>query len=193
MRERGPWTIPNALTALRLVLTPFFAAALLAGDLPRAWLLFLLAGVSDGLDGLLARLLDQRSSLGRVLDPLADKLLLGTAFALLAWTGRLPVWLTVLAVGRDVVILAGLAALRRAGVEVFGRIRPTLVSKLNTLCQLVLTFLTLSEAAGGGPYLGGVPRDLLIVLAGLLAVASGVRYVRQGLALRPARQGAPAG
>ena len=96
---------PNLLTLMRICMAPFLVAAILEGHFLLSFILFVAAGLTDGLDGLLARVLKQRSVLGHYLDPVADKLLLSTLFLVLFYKGLMPVTVTVLVFGRDVGIL----------------------------------------------------------------------------------------
>ncbi len=177
------WTIPNMLTLGRILLTPLFVALFLEGHALAALSLFVLAGMTDALDGFLARVLDQRSILGEMLDPLADKVLLDSAFVCLAMAGWLPAWLAAAVVGRDAVILGGLALLAFLGRVVRGRTQPSLVSKGATMCQMLLVLGTfIYELA---PWAGAwaMPLEALIWLTIVLTVGSGVHYVRKGFAL----------
>jgi cardiolipin synthase (CMP-forming) len=125
---------PNLLTILRICLAPFLVAAILEGHYQLSFVLFVAAGLTDALDGLLARWLKQRSMLGHYLDPVADKLLLSTLFLVLLHKGLMPVTVTVLVFGRDVAILL-VAALLYAAV---GRreFHPSVFGKANTLAQI---------------------------------------------------------
>ncbi|MDP3426615.1 MAG: CDP-alcohol phosphatidyltransferase family protein, partial [Humidesulfovibrio sp.] len=122
MRENN-WTIPNLLTVSRILMTPGIVMAFADKRFDIAWVLFALAGLTDALDGALARILKQRSSFGAMLDPLADKILLDTSFTCLAVQGWIPSWLAVLVVSRDVFIVGGLALLQYSGVDVKRGIR----------------------------------------------------------------------
>lgn len=128
--------LPNLITVVRIFLTPLFVILLIRGDTDWALVVFLAAGVSDGLDGLLARLLDQRSTLGAVLDPIADKLLLTAAFICLALIHGIPPWVAVVVISRDVLIVIGVAVLAFARIAF--EIRPSILSKWTTVCQVVL-------------------------------------------------------
>ena len=106
MNATSPLTLPNALTLLRILAIPFFAIAVWYGHYWQAFILFAAAGFTDLLDGLIARTFNQSSDLGAVLDPAADKLLMTTAFVLMAWrtqgmTAPIPVWVAILAITRD--------------------------------------------------------------------------------------------
>ncbi len=127
-------TAPNQLTFLRLCIIPFLVIAVLDAHYHTALWLFALAGVSDGLDGLLARLLHQRTLLGQYLDPVADKLLLSTLFLVLMHQGLIPRSVTILVFSRDVGILIVAALLyATAGARDF---RPSLWGKANTVAQI---------------------------------------------------------
>ncbi|MFP5239931.1 MAG: CDP-alcohol phosphatidyltransferase family protein, partial [Acidobacteriota bacterium] len=172
-----------ALTMARILLTPFFVVLFLDGNYIGALSMFFLAGLSDALDGLLARLLDQRSALGAILDPLADKILLVTSFICLAHAGWIPLWLAVLVVSRDVIILGGIALLTFWGRDMRQSIQPSLISKLTTATQMALVlmgFLVGMEVWGGA---GVTLLGALIWIAAALTVVSGGHYVAKGLAM----------
>jgi cardiolipin synthase len=125
---------PNLLTILRICLAPFLVAAILEGHFALSFVLFLAAGLTDALDGALARILKQRSTFGQYLDPVADKLLLSTLFLVLLYKGLMPVTVTVLVFGRDVGILL-VSALLYAAV---GRreFHPSIWGKASTVAQI---------------------------------------------------------
>ncbi|MFZ5428364.1 MAG: CDP-alcohol phosphatidyltransferase family protein [Thermodesulfobacteriota bacterium] len=177
------WTIPNALTVARILFTPLFVVFFLDGEHAAALSLFFLAGLTDALDGFLARVLDQRSPLGAVLDPLADKVLLNTSFVCLAQAGWIPAWLAVAVVSRDVLILGGVALLTFWGQDMRSRIKPSPVSKATTAAQMVLILAAFLRGAGwwtagSGPLVGG-----LVWATAALTVASGGHYVLKGFAM----------
>jgi cardiolipin synthase len=128
--------IPNLISACRLLLVPPIVMLLLAERYFAALMLFLLAGISDGLDGFLAKRFDWRSDLGGFLDPLADKLLMVATVLALTAEGLIPLWLTAVIVLRDVVIVGGAVAYRL----LIGRFQaePSVVSKLNTAVLIIL-------------------------------------------------------
>jgi cardiolipin synthase (CMP-forming) len=127
-------TAPNLLTLLRICMAPFLVAAILDRNYGLSFGLFVAAGLTDALDGTLARVLKQRSMLGQYLDPVADKLLLSTLFVVLTYQGLIPVRVTVLVFGRDVGILVVAAILyAAAGRREFG---PSLFGKANTVVQV---------------------------------------------------------
>jgi len=126
---------PNLLTLLRICLAPFLVAAILENRFEVGFILFLAAGLTDALDGVLARLLKQRTILGQYLDPVADKILLSTLFLVLMHEGLMPVRVTVLVFGRDVCILLVSAILyAAAGRREF---TPSIFGKANTLAQVL--------------------------------------------------------
>jgi cardiolipin synthase len=137
-------TTPNLLTLLRICLAPFLVTAILEGRYGLSFWLFVAAGLTDALDGLLARLLKQRSLLGEYLDPVADKLLLSTLFLVLMHIGLIPLRVTVLVFGRDVGILVVAAILYAAtGRREF---TPSLLGKANTLAQVAAVAAVLLQA-----------------------------------------------
>lgn len=168
-------TLPNLITLARLCAVPAAVWLILQQRLDIAFLVFVAAGLSDGLDGWLARARNARSVVGAMLDPLADKALLVSVYVALAAVGVLPSWLAILVVFRDAMILGGIVFL-----WVLGRppaIRPLFVSKLNTALQIVLAGAALAVAGFGlaaGWWLGA-----LMAATALATLASGVAYVAQ--------------
>lgn len=173
---RATMTVPNLLTFFRIILTPLLAWLLLNNRLNHALIVFFLAGITDGLDGLIARVLNQKSALGAYLDPIADKLLLVTSFVLLGKLGYIPLWLIVVAVLRDVMIVFGLGWLMLKGIRV--RIQPALVSKLTTAAQLLSVFLAMSS---GLVRIHHLVFSVLFICTGVVTVASGIHYFRVGM------------
>jgi cardiolipin synthase len=134
-------TAPNQLTLLRMMFVPFIVIKLVEGHYPLALALFVLAGLSDGLDGLLARILKQQTILGQYLDPIADKLLLSTMFLVLSILHKIPWKFTVLVFSRDISILFASAVLYAiAGLRDF---RPSIFGKANTFAQVAAVFFVL--------------------------------------------------
>lgn len=169
-------TLPNLITLARLFAVPGTVWLILQERLDLAFLLFAAAGISDGLDGWLARVRNARSQIGALLDPLADKALLVSVYVTLAAVGVLPDWLAILVVFRDALILGGLALLWLLGLR--PRIKPLLVSKLNTALQIGLAGLALF-AAGFAMPLGAMQWALVWMVAGT-TLASGAAYVVAG-------------
>ena len=126
--------LPNALTIFRILLIPVFLHLIFRGSFYGALAIFAVAGATDGLDGYIARRWSLQSELGANLDPLADKLLLTSAFVSLTYMGLMDLWLCVPVIIRDAVILAGVLALRTTGRKV--RIAPTIPSKATTVLQI---------------------------------------------------------
>ena len=126
---------PNLLTLMRLFIIPFLVIEILDGHYRISFALFILAGISDALDGLLARWLSQKTTLGQYLDPIADKLLLSTLFVVLTHVGLIPQYVTVLVFSRDVGILLISTLLFVTGA--LRDFRPSLFGKMNTLVQIV--------------------------------------------------------
>jgi cardiolipin synthase (CMP-forming) len=165
--------IPNALCVLRMLLVAPVMWLLTTGNFVSTLWLFAFAAATDGLDGFLAKRCGWTSELGKILDPLADKILLVGTYITLALIGLVPVWLACTVVGRDVVITAG--AILYNWIYGYPNGRPTGISKLNTLCQIVFALLIVgSHAAGSVP-------DLAITVLGALVfvttVVSGLDYV----------------
>ncbi len=165
--------IPNLITVLRILLVAPIAWALLHQAFGLALVLFFVAGFSDGLDGFLAKHYGWTSRLGALLDPLADKALLVTCYGALTWTGLLPFWLLVLVVSRDVVIVAG-AVLYNYRIQRL-EAQPTLISKLNTVLQILLVLLVIVQQLM--PWVGPSWIRLLIYAVTVSVVWSGVDYV----------------
>jgi cardiolipin synthase len=167
--------LPNIICLLRIGLIWPVVVSLQRGEFLQALGLFLLASLSDGLDGYLAKRFNWTSRLGKVLDPLADKLLLVAVFVVATWIGLIPRWLTIAAVTRDFLIGLGALGFRIGWGPLRGR--PIYASKLNTLLQLLYVLLIMLRAASGVP-----PQPVLDALAWLTLATiliSGYGYVRQ--------------
>jgi cardiolipin synthase (CMP-forming) len=171
------FTIPNFLSILRMGLVPFFIISVLGNEPRRALLIFVVAGVTDALDGAIARLAHQQSLLGAYLDPIADKLLLTSAYVTLAIPGLhrgtpIPVWVTVLVIARDaLIVIMALVLYLAQGVR---RFPPSVLSKVTTVVQVSAVVVVL---------LSGLVKDLeplalgIVYLVAGLTVASGLDYV----------------
>src|SRR5579864_9325067 len=181
------FTVPNELTFLRLAFLPFFIIAIKYGRYDLALGILVAAGISDGLDGLLARSLDQKTPLGAYLDPIADKLLLSSSYLVLAFEGKLPWWLAIMVLGRDVLILVACAViLLTIG---FFSFPPSLWGKATTFFEILLVVMVLVFAAWGLPILEPAERFCGYVVA-VLVMLSGVHYsivVSRRLAARQAQ------
>ena len=178
-------TLPNLLTMLRMVLIPFFVSLLFYQRFYWALALFMIAGVTDGLDGLLARRFDQKSQLGTILDPIADKLLLVTSFIVLSMPSispqqpppshlPVPFWVTTAVISRDIFILVGAAAINI--VTGFRSFRPSLLGKLNTVVQ-ILAIVAVLIAAAIPSHISGYYLPSVYAIVFLLAILSGLHYV----------------
>ena len=177
--------LPNLITVFRLLLIPVFVIFLLEDKANLALITFGLAGVSDAVDGFLARVLDQRTLFGAYVDPIADKLLLATAFVMLAILGQLPGWLAVVVVSRDVIILGGIGILMINNRPL--TIKPTYASKITTFMQLITVCFTLGREYIT-PYWFLSP--YLIDTTAIITVVSGLHYLVIGFQIlgRPDRQ-----
>jgi len=178
-------SIPNFLTVTRVVLIPFFLNFIVYGYTKYALIVFVVAGLTDALDGTIARLMKSQSEVGATLDPLADKLLVFAAFVSLTIRGLIPLWLTLTVVFRDVVIISGSMALYFMGYRL--KVKPYLTGKLTTFFQISLVVVALYEAyARTGTGLLG----WLVWLTLLFSVASGMQYVMRGLRIVGGREDA---
>ncbi len=164
---------PNLLTLLRICLAPFLVAAILEKRFEVGFILFVAAGLTDALDGTLARVLKQRTVLGQYLDPVADKLLLSTLFLVLLHEGLMPVRVTVLVFGRDVCILLVSAILyAAAGRREF---HPSILGKANTLAQVTAVAVVLLHQLTHAPWVVAL-RAIALWATMVLTVLSGLHY-----------------
>ncbi|HWK13786.1 MAG TPA: CDP-alcohol phosphatidyltransferase family protein [Rhizobiaceae bacterium] len=166
-------TIPNLITLMRFLLVPAVVYCMLEGATGWAFVGFVVAGISDAVDGFIARQFNQRSKLGAYLDPAADKLLLVSVFVVLGLMGELPLWLVILVVSRDVLIIGGVLLANLMGNPV--EMKPLLVSKANTAVQIFLAALVLAELAFAIMF--GDLRFWVVILSGGLTVASAAAYL----------------
>ena len=167
------FTVPNQLTFLRLGFLPFFIIFIYYNKYPWALGILFAAAASDALDGVLARLLNQKSTLGAYLDPIADKLLLSSSFLILAVKGKLEWWLAILVLGRDVLILATAAAI--LVVAGYRPLPPSLYGKATTAAQILLIFIVVAEAATGSRVLD-LAHSVFIYLVAGFTIFSGLHY-----------------
>lgn len=172
IRQLG--TVANQLTLLRLVFVPFIIINVVDGNYEWALALFVAAGISDGLDGLLARTLKQQTLLGEYLDPIADKLLLSSLFLVLSFMHRIPWRFTVLVFTRDIGILLVSALLyAAAGLRNF---KPSIFGKLNTAAQIGAVFFVMLFEIHSNPELFYAKRGFLW-LTFLFTILSGIHYI----------------
>jgi cardiolipin synthase len=166
-------TVPNQLTFLRLGFLPFFIISIHYRRYDIALAVLIIAALTDGLDGLLARSLNQRTALGAYLDPIADKLLLSSSFVVLALNRKISWWLAILVLSRDVLLLTSAAViLVVAGYRLF---QPSIYGKLTTALQIMLVFAVVLLAVADWPWLQFVRLILGYLVAGF-TVFSGFHY-----------------
>ena len=168
------FTAPNQLTLLRMIFVPFIVIHLVEGRYLWALVVFVVAGFSDGLDGLLARTLHQQTLLGQYLDPIADKLLLSTMFLVLAILHKIPWKYTVLVFSRDISILAASAVLFAiAGLRDF---RPSIFGKANTFSQIAAIFFVLLEEVRPARWVW-ITRTVFLRATFFFTIISALHYV----------------
>jgi len=165
--------LPNLITFGRLLTVPITVYLLMQSAYLSAFILFLVAGASDALDGYLAKRNNQTTELGAILDPLADKALLVGVYVTLGLQGSLPNWLVVLVVFRDVLIIGGVVILYLVRLEV--KMRPLIVSKINTAGQIGLAATVLAELGLRLDIMGLV--ETMVYLVGVTTVISGASYI----------------
>lgn len=164
---------------LRIGAIPLFLILLTDGRYTEALLVFVLAGVTDSLDGALARFTNSRTTLGAYIDPLADKLLLASSFLFLAFAGFIPRWLTIIVISRDVLIVVGFAVLFVMTGQAM-TVRPSLIGKACTFFQLLtvtLTLVSLHDPSWTFPLLW----HATLMVTGSATVVSGGQYLSRGL------------
>lgn len=178
-------SLPNLISLARLLAVPLVIYLILTGLFAAAFGLFVAAGVSDAVDGFLAKRFGQTSTLGAYLDPLADKALLVGVYITLGYAGDLPVWLVILVVFRDVIIVGGVLLLHISSQSV--RMRPLVVSKVNTAAQIALVAVVLGELGLGAA--AGSAREVLIWTAAATTLLSGGAYLVQWFRLEAGAAG----
>lgn len=165
--------LPNAITLSRIALVPVMIVALNDHDYRLALVLFVVAGLSDGLDGFLAKRFHLQSRLGGILDPVADKILLVSAYVMLTVLGQIPFWLMLTVAFRDLLIVGGYVVYTVHSGPV--QMRPSALSKLNTVVQLTLVALILAQQSFG--FAAPLAVETLIGLVAVTTVASGAHYL----------------
>jgi cardiolipin synthase len=171
----SPYTIPNLITVGRLLLVPPLMWLIVTDRVLAGFWVFVAAGVSDALDGFIAKTFKQKTDLGSILDPLADKALLDGVYIALALSGHLPIWLALLVVSRDVLIVAGVILIRRR--DPVYRVRPLKVGKLNTFAQILLAATALA-IWGGLADVGNLLPPMVWTVAAMTLISGG-SYVVQ--------------
>lgn len=167
--------LPNSLTLVRVLLIPFFVIFIINKNFQWAFFTFAVAGITDGMDGLLARITHQRTELGAYLDPIADKLLLSSAFIALAIVEFLPSWLVVTVITRDVIILVGFLVMWLTNFH--PEIKPSLLSKLTTGFQIATILLALTISYSQTFQQLSV---VAIYATTFLTIVSGIHYIYTG-------------
>lgn len=165
--------LPNTITLLRIALVPVFILVLKEQDYMSALIIFIVAGLSDGLDGFIAKRYNLATRLGAILDPMADKILLISAYVMLAVLGHLPFWLVLTVAFRDLLIVGGYLIYTSLVGEV--HVRPTYLSKFNTVLQIALVIIILIQQAALLPLQPIVDYGIYVVL--VTTVASGLHYL----------------
>ena len=168
-------TVPNLLSISRILLAPIFIIYMLNNRMLALLIVFVIPGISNALDGFIARVFHQKSNLGAHLDPLADKILLISAYVTLAIFNLIPSWLAVLTISRDVIILLGVLVLYLNRYPV--RIKPSILSKATTCIQVVTILIALSNGYLDIQFL----KVYSVWVTALVTIASGLQYMRQGL------------
>jgi len=168
--------IPNLLTLTRILLLPFFAATLIYKEYQYALMLFVVASITDVLDGLIARIKKQITYFGTILDPVADKFFIITSFILMTNYELIPKWLTIIVISKDIIVVTGCIIVYIVTNKLV--IEPSLLGKASSTCQffligLVLLMLNLKGEAS-------IPASLFFLVA-VLTAAAGIEYVNKGL------------
>jgi cardiolipin synthase len=178
-RERGRkgvvLNLPNSITIARILLVPVVVWAIASHEMQIAFILFLLAGVSDAVDGFLAKRFHMTSELGAYLDPLADKVLIVSIYIALGITEAIPRWIVILVVSRDILIVGGIMLAVFLGKPM--KVKPVLVSKLNTAAQIVFACLVLAALAFG--FTADTAERVIMGIVAVLTLASIGFYVRE--------------
>ncbi|HYW67856.1 MAG TPA: CDP-alcohol phosphatidyltransferase family protein [Candidatus Dormibacteraeota bacterium] len=167
------WTVPNQITFLRLSFLPFFLILILYEEYRWALLVLVCAAFTDVVDGLLARRLDQKSALGAYLDPIADKLLLSSSFVALAMEKKIPWWLAIFVLSRDVLMLVVAAVILI--IQGYRPFPPSLLGKSTTFFEIALVFFTVLAAGYGNERVALLSHYLGYAVAALV-ITSGFHY-----------------
>ena len=179
--------LPNIITIARIALVPVMILLLKDQDYAAGLIVFVIAGASDALDGYLAKRLNVQSRLGAILDPVADKLLLVSAYVMLAVLGHIPFWLVLVVVFRDLLIVGGYMLYTSHAGPV--KMRPSILSKLNTLMQITLVAVILAQQAAG---LAWPLAEVLVYVVLATTVVSGAHYLWSWMIMKdiePAQSG----
>lgn len=178
----GVLNLPNTITIARIVIIPLFITAVIYKRYDYALYLFVIAALTDALDGLIARLTNQKTVFGTFLDPLADKFLLVTSFILFSMNGWLPKWLTITVISRDIIVIIGWVLIYLT--THISNVQPTITGKAAIAMQLiVLCYVLLTVNIVSLPKMP----DVLILVTAALTIISGLHYIYRGLKLTHAQ------
>lgn len=172
--------IPNILTVFRILLVPVFLYFFLSDEFQLAAAAFIIAGITDGIDGFVARRYNLRTELGAQLDPFADKFLLVSAYIALAAKGFIPLWLMIPVIIKDSILLSGVAALRGAGRKV--KIVPSIFGKLTTVFQISTVIYAMLVSDSDALFMA------LAIVTAIITVYTGVDYVRREFLIQTGRR-----
>jgi cardiolipin synthase len=167
------FTVPNQLTFLRLGFLPFFIITIHYRRFDVALAVLIIAGLTDAMDGVLARSLNQKTALGAYLDPIADKLLLSSSFVVLALNRQIGWWLATLVLSRDIILLT--SALVILIVSGYRKFPPSIYGKITTALQILLVFAVVLLAVTNWPWLREI-RNIIVYLVAGFTVFSGFHY-----------------
>ncbi|UCD35552.1 MAG: CDP-diacylglycerol--glycerol-3-phosphate 3-phosphatidyltransferase [Nitrospiraceae bacterium] len=168
--------IPNLLTLTRIVILPFFVVTLVYRQYQYALILFVIASVTDLLDGLIARMTGQITELGKILDPVADKFFLITSFVLMSMTEMIPTWLAIVVISKDVIIVAGFLILYMITHTL--KIEPSMLGKVSSALQFILIGLVILFRNIRDGIQIGTP---LFVIVAVVTALSGMQYLYRGM------------
>lgn len=172
--------IPNILTVFRILLVPVFLYFILTGEYHIAAAVFITAGVTDGVDGFIARRYNARTRFGAALDPFADKFLLVSAYIALAAKGFIPIWLMVPVIIKDSILLTGVTALKTVGREV--KIVPSIFGKMTTVFQIATVIYAMLVADSGAVFMA------LAAFTAIITIYTGIDYVRKEYRIQTGRK-----
>ncbi len=168
--------VPNILTLTRILLLPFFAATLMYGEYHYALLIFIVASITDILDGFIARITKQMTYFGSILDPVADKFFLITSFVMMSTYNLLPKWLTIIVISKDLIVVTGCIILYFVTSNL--KVEPSFLGKAASACQFILIGLVLLALNINDGF--SVPFPVFVIVAALTSLA-GIQYVYNGM------------
>ncbi len=168
--------LPNSLTFLRILLLPFFAAALMYGDYFSALMVFLVASITDLFDGIIARKRNEVTLFGSILDPVADKFLVITSFIIMSFYGWIPMWLTITVISRDLIVVTGW--LIRSFITQRPKAEPSILGKISSTLQFILIGLVLLSINLENSF--SIPQGFMIITA-VFTATSGMLYMYKGM------------